>query len=57
MIRVQMPTPDVPRLVEALLVAGGVVPAPADPDERQHYLDLADELGDGLDALDRQERP
>lgn len=51
MIDVRMPTPAGPRLVEALLIAGGVVPSPSDPADRQAYLDLAHELGDGLDAL------
>jgi hypothetical protein len=47
-----MPTPDRPRLVEALLVAAGIAPRPSDPAERQAYLNLARELGDGLeDAL------
>lgn len=50
MIDVRMPTPAGPRLVEALLIAGGMVPRPADPNDRQAYLDLAAELGDGLDA-------
>lgn len=50
MIDVRMPTPAAPRLVEALLIAGGMVPRPADPVDRQAYLDLATEIGDGLDA-------
>lgn len=51
MIGVRMPTPAAPRLVEALLVAAGVAPRPADPADRQAYLELAHELGHGLDAL------
>lgn len=50
MIDVRMPTPAGPRLVEALLIAGGMVPRPDDPADRQAYLDLAAEIGDGLDA-------
>lgn len=50
MIDVRMPTPAAPRLVEALLIAAGMVPRPTDPDDRQAYLDLAHEIGDGLDA-------
>jgi len=55
-IDVRMPTPDAPRLVEALLVAAGVAPRPSDPADRQAYLDLANELGDGLDGLGRNDR-
>lgn len=44
-------TTDAARLVEALLVAGGAVPAPADPADRDAYLQLARDLGDALDAL------
>ncbi|MGP4030222.1 hypothetical protein [Actinomadura sp. 3N407] len=50
MIDVRMPTPTAPRLVEALLIAAGMVPCPTDPGDRQVYLDLAHEIGDGLDA-------
>lgn len=54
MITVRMPTPAAPRLVEALLVAAGIAPRPADPADRQAYLDLANALGDGLDLLPRR---
>ncbi|MFF5325336.1 hypothetical protein ACFY2Y_16635 [Janibacter hoylei] len=56
MIDVRMPTPAGPRLVEALLIAGGMVPRPDDPADRQAYLDLAAEIGDGLDAAARTRR-
>ncbi|MCP9947192.1 hypothetical protein [Actinomadura madurae] len=46
------PDPGPPsRLVEACLVAASISSAPDDPDERQAFLDLADQLGDGLDRL------
>ena len=50
MIDMRMPTPAGPRLVEALLIAGGMVPRPDSPTDRQAYLDLAAEIGDGLDV-------
>jgi hypothetical protein len=39
------------RLVDALLVASGAIPLPAEPAERQEFIDLANAIGDGLDAL------
>jgi hypothetical protein len=39
------------RIVDALLVASGAIPAPTDPTERQDFLTLANALGDGLDLL------
>jgi hypothetical protein len=52
MIHLACPDPRGPsRLVDALLIAAGAIPVPADPDERQAFLDLADQIGDGLDRL------
>lgn len=52
MIRMQFPDPGLPaRLVEACLIAAGISTPPHDPNDRQAYLDLADQLGDGLDRL------
>jgi hypothetical protein len=52
MIAVQLHDRDAAaRLVDALLVASGAVPAPTDPAERQDFLILANALGDGLDLL------
>jgi hypothetical protein len=51
MLDIRVSVPDAPRLVEALLVAGGAIPVPTDPTERKVYLALANSLGDGLDTL------
>jgi hypothetical protein len=42
---------DAARLVDACLIAAGEHPLPTDPDETKAFRNLADQLGDGLDAL------
>lgn len=52
MIAVRVPDrTQMTHLVEALLVAAGIVPPPTDPNQRQHYLDLANQLDHGLQRM------
>ncbi|MEU4825132.1 hypothetical protein AB0H37_24940 [Actinomadura sp. NPDC023710] len=52
MIRMDFPDPALPtQLVEACLIAAGISAPPDDPNVRQAYLDIADQLGDSLDRL------
>ncbi|MFI6522613.1 hypothetical protein ACIBF1_44170 [Spirillospora sp. NPDC050679] len=53
MIAVRLPggPADAAHLVEALLMAAGAIPVPDGAEARRAYLALADQLGDGLDAL------
>jgi hypothetical protein len=51
-IAVRVADPDLAaRMVAALLVAGGAIPVPTDTAERNDFLSLAHDLGDGLAAL------
>jgi hypothetical protein len=45
------------RLVEACLIAAGLIPPPKEPAERDAFRALADDLGDGLDRMPRREVP
>jgi hypothetical protein len=56
-IDVRLPTPDGQRLVEALRIAAGIAPRPADPAERRAYHNLAHQFGDVLAALPQPTNP
>ncbi|WP_395110724.1 hypothetical protein [Actinomadura sp. SCN-SB] len=57
MIDVRMPTREGERLVQALRIAAGAMPAPTDPADRRAHLALGDEVKGGLDAATRPARP
>ncbi|MGC4959748.1 hypothetical protein ACLQ2P_41680 [Actinomadura citrea] len=57
MIALRLPAPDsLDRLVDALMVAGGAVPVPDDPEDRQSYLALAHALDAAAAARTRTEK-
>lgn len=57
MVRVEWSDPaDVARIVEALLLAADVDEV-TNPDLARRYRDIADDLGDALDALPRPRLP